>query len=539
MPRYHAEDLMKSNSLTLLGNVSSDTISSLIPRFSELAKSAKKKTAVLAVCGETLAKKLKAAAADLDQFEVAQAADAEKKFSALKSGDTFVLVVGATGKDNLASDAKLAAQLGSPALLLCDGQKAGFEAIKKCLDQAQTCLAQASCYPFASMLFGVRLAKSEENALNASFMINGESPVFFFDDDKATAESFAHAVDLDNIRGRLLDAPELPMAPALFQLELNSKARKAKQRIVLAEGLEDRILKATDVLLKGEIADIILLGKTDEIQKKAQSLGLDISKATIIDPANSEKFADYANTYYELRKKKGVTEEDAKKTMLDATVFGTMMVKKGDADGMVSGAVNTTAHTIRPALQFVKTKPGFSVVSSCFLMCLKDRVLVFGDCAVNPNPTAEQLAEIAVTTAQTAMAFGIEPRVAMISYSSGNSGKGPDVDLVIEATKLAKEKDPSLLIDGPLQYDAAIDPIVAKTKMPNSAVAGKATVFIFPSLTTGNTAYKAVQRACDCIAIGPVLQGLNKPVNDLSRGCLVPDIVNTVAITAIQAANEK
>ncbi|MBQ7618468.1 MAG: phosphate acetyltransferase, partial [Desulfovibrio sp.] len=328
-------------------------------------------------------------------------------------------------------------------------------------------------------------------------------------------------------------------APGLFELELAARAQKAKQKIVLAEGEEDRILKACDILLQRKVADIVLLGKVEAIKEKAKTLGLNIEKAELIDPASSPKLEDYASTYYELRKKKGVTEEEAKKTMLDPTVYGTMMVKKGDADGMVSGAVNTTAHTIRPALQFVKTKPGFSVVSSCFLMCLADRVLVFGDCAVNPNPTAEQLAEIAISTAQTAMAFGIEPRVAMISYSSGNSGKGPDVDLVIEATKLAKEKDPSLLIDGPLQYDAAFDPTVAKTKMPNSPVAGKATVFIFPSLTTGNTTYKAVQRACDAIAIGPVLQGLNKPVNDLSRGCLVPDIVNTVAITAVQAFSEK
>ena len=538
MTGLHAEYLMKSNSLTLLGNVSQATISSLIPRFCDLAKAAKKKAALLACCDEAMAKNVAAKAQDLAKCEVVSKANAKKQFAALADAGTFVLVLGQTGEANLAEDAALAAELGSPALLLCEGLT-DYTAIKNGLAQAQTCLAQAGCYPFATMLFGVCLAKSEENALNANFMVNGESPVFFFEDSNVTADRFAHAVDLANLQSRLLDSADLPMAPELFQLELNSKARKAKQRIVLAEGLEDRILKATDVLLKGEIADIVLLGKADEIQKKAKALGLDIAKATVIDPVNSDKFADYANTYYELRKKKGVTEEDAKKTMLDATVYGTMMVKKGDADGMVSGAVNTTAHTIRPALQFIKTKPGFSVVSSCFLMCLKDRVLVFGDCAVNPNPTAEQLAEIAVTTAQTAMAFGIEPRVAMISYSSGNSGKGPDVDLVIEATKLAKEKDPSLLIDGPLQYDAAIDPVVAKTKMPNSPVAGQATVFIFPSLTTGNTAYKAVQRACDCIAIGPVLQGLNKPVNDLSRGCLVPDIVNTVAITAIQAASEK
>lgn len=234
-----------------------------------------------------------------------------------------------------------------------------------------------------------------------------------------------------------------------------------------------------------------------------------------------------------------MTIERARDVMSDATYFATMMVKKDDADGMVSGAVNTTAHTIRPAFEFIKTKPGYSVVSSVFLMCLKDRVLVFGDCAVNPNPTSQQLAEIAVASADTAKVFGIEPRVAMLSYSTGTSGKGADVDVVVEATALAKEKAPQLSLEGPLQYDAAIDPTVAKTKLPNSQVAGRATVFIFPDLNTGNNTYKAVQRAAGAIAIGPVLQGLRKPVNDLSRGCLVPDIVNTVVITAIQAAAEK
>ena len=265
----------------------------------------------------------------------------------------------------------------------------------------------------------------------------------------------------------------------------------------------------------------------------------DISKATIIDPVTSPKFEDYAATYAELRKAKGVTIERARDVMSDATYYATMMVKKDDADGMVSGAVNTTAHTIRPAFEFIKTKPGYSVVSSVFLMCLKDRVLVFGDCAVNPNPTSQQLAEIAVASADTAKVFGIDPRVAMLSYSTGTSGKGADVDVVVEATALAKEKAPELSLEGPLQYDAAIDPTVAKTKLPNSKVAGKATVFIFPDLNTGNNTYKAVQRAAEAVAIGPVLQGLNKPVNDLSRGCTVPDIVNTVAITAIQAAAEK
>ena len=287
------------------------------------------------------------------------------------------------------------------------------------------------------------------------------------------------------------------------------------------------------------MAEIILLGDVEEIRSKASAFGLDIAKARLIDPVKSELFEDYANTYYELRKKKGITPEQARDTMTDATYFATMMVKKDDADGMVSGSVNTTAHTIRPAFEFVKTKPGFTVVSSVFLMCLKDRVLAFGDCAVNPNPSAQQLAEIAIASAHTAKVFGIEPRVAMLSYSTGTSGKGADVDVVVEATKIAQEMAPDLALEGPLQYDAAIDPSVAKTKMPDSKVAGKATVFIFPDLNTGNNTYKAVQRAAGAVAIGPVLQGLNKPVNDLSRGCTVPDIVNTVAITAVQAAAEK
>lgn len=329
------------------------------------------------------------------------------------------------------------------------------------------------------------------------------------------------------------------MTPMMFEFELIERAKSDKMRIVLAEGSEERILHATDILLRREVADIILLGNVAEIRGKARNLNLDIEKATLIDPLSSPKFPEYAHAYYEFRKKKGITEDQARDIMSDPTYYGTMMVKLNDADGMVSGAINTTAHTIRPAFEFIKTKPGFSVVSSVFLMCLKDRVLVFGDCAVNPNPTAQQLAEIAIASAHTAKVFGIVPRVAMLSYSTGSSGKGADVDVVVEATKIAKEMAPDLALEGPLQYDAAIDPIVAKTKLPGSQVAGKATVFIFPDLNTGNNTYKAVQRAADAIAIGPVLQGLNKPVNDLSRGCLVPDIVNTVAITAVQAAADK
>jgi phosphate acetyltransferase len=350
---------------------------------------------------------------------------------------------------------------------------------------------------------------------------------------------FEKHVNGKEITNRIGSKRSSRITPMMFEFELIERAKSNKMRIVLAEGTEERILRATDILLRREVADIILLGNVEEIRAKAGTLGLDVSGATLIDPVKSEKFEEYAAAYAEYRKKKGVTLEQARDTLSDATYFATMMVKKDDADGMVSGAVNTTAHTIRPAFEFIKTKPGFSVVSSVFLMCLKDRVLAFGDCAVNPNPTAQQLAEIAVASARTAEVFGIEPRVAMLSYSTGASGKGADVDVVIEATKLAKEMAPELALEGPLQYDAAIDPTVAQTKLPGSKVAGKATVFIFPDLNTGNNTYKAVQRAAGAVAIGPVLQGLNKPVNDLSRGCTVPDIVNTVAITAVQAAAEK
>ncbi len=351
---------------------------------------------------------------------------------------------------------------------------------------------------------------------------------------------FTHHVNTKEIGRRLkVSSSSSRMTPMMFEFNLIERAKTKKMRIVLAEGEEERILQATDILLRRDVADIILLGNPDVIQQKARDMNLDVSGATIIEPATSPKFDEYANAYYEMRKAKGITPETARDVMNDATYFATMMVKKDDADGMVSGAVNTTAHTIRPAFEFIKTKPGFSVVSSVFLMCLKDRVLAFGDCAVNPNPTAQQLAEIAVASAHTAEVFGITPRVAMLSYSTGTSGKGVDVDKVKEATKIAKELAPDLLLEGPLQYDAAIDPTVAKTKLPDSQVAGRATVFIFPDLNTGNNTYKAVQRAAEAVAIGPVLQGLNKPVNDLSRGCTVPDIVNTVAITAVQAAAEK
>jgi phosphate acetyltransferase len=305
----------------------------------------------------------------------------------------------------------------------------------------------------------------------------------------------------------------------------------------LPEGDDDRILLAADALIKQNVVDLTILGHKENIQAslKRLNLDLDLDKINIINPGTFERFEEYANTLYELRKTKNVSLQMARDLMLDVSYFGTMMVYKGEADGMVSGASHTTQHTIRPSLQFVKTKPGFSTVSSVFFMCLPNRVSVFGDCAVNPNPTSEQLAEIAISSADTSKMFGIEPKIAMLSYSSGTSGEGEDVDKVRKATEIVRQKRPDLKIEGPIQYDAAVDPEVGKKKMPNSEVAGQASVLIFPDLNTGNNTYKAVQRETGALAIGPMLQGLNKPVNDLSRGCTVADIFNTVVITAIQA----
>jgi phosphate acetyltransferase len=348
---------------------------------------------------------------------------------------------------------------------------------------------------------------------------------------------FEENVDIERLTRRFRSVRPARKTPKLFLHDILMKARANRRTIVLPEGKEERILRAADSLVRRNIVDIVLLGKEDEVRAAIESLKLNMKNVVIIDPFTSEKREAYAKAYHEAREHKGITMEHALDVMEDNTYFGTMMVQQGDAHGMVSGSINTTAHTLRPAFEFIKTKPGVSIVSSVFFMCLSDRVLVYGDCAVNPNPTAEQLAEIAVTSADTAAAFGIEPKVAMLSYSTGASGKGDDVEAVIKATEIARKQRPDLLIEGPLQYDAAVDMGVARTKLPESSVAGQATVFIFPDLNTGNNTYKAVQRSAKAIAVGPVLQGLNKPVNDLSRGCTIPDIVNTVAITAIQALN--
>jgi phosphate acetyltransferase len=323
--------------------------------------------------------------------------------------------------------------------------------------------------------------------------------------------------------------------PLMFEYQLMERARGDRQRIVLPESEDDRILEAAAILLRRGVSNLILLGDETKVRARASALGLDLDEAVIVSPLNPELVEKFAAAYAQARAHKGMTVERAREVVTDVSYFGTMMVHLGMADGMVSGAVNTTAHTIRPALEFVKTKPGVGTVSSVFLMCLADRVLVYGDCAVIPEPTTEQLADIAISSAETAQQFGIEPRVAMLSYSTGTSGSGADVEKVRAATELVSARAPALLLEGPIQYDAAVDPEVARTKLPNSAVGGRATVFIFPDLNTGNNTYKAVQRSAHAIAIGPVLQGLRKPVNDLSRGALVSDIVNTVAITAVQA----
>jgi len=343
------------------------------------------------------------------------------------------------------------------------------------------------------------------------------------------------SMDAAGLLARAALTPSGRVTPLMFQFELVRRAKQQRKHIVLPEGTEDRILRAAEIVLLRDVCDITLLGDPMEVRQKASSLGLSLDKAKIVDPRTSALLPEFAEAYYELRKHKGISSDMARDTMADVSYFGTMMVHRGLADGMVSGSVHTTAHTIRPALEFVKTKPGISVVSSVFFMCLADQVLVYGDCAIVPEPTSQQLADIAISSAATAAAFGVEPRVAMLSYSTGSSGAGPDVERVREATKLVRDRQPDMKIEGPIQYDAAVDATVAKVKMPDSKVAGHATVFIFPDLSAGNNAYKAVQRAANAVAIGPVLQGLKKPVNDLSRGALVADIVNTIAITAIQA----
>lgn len=345
-------------------------------------------------------------------------------------------------------------------------------------------------------------------------------------------------VDVNDLIAQLSIPIPAVTTPQMFTYQLLDQARSDRKRIVLPEGTDDRILKAAGRLLQHEVAELTILGEESQIRSRAAELGVDIDAAVVLDPRTSELCDQFAEQYAELRRKKGVTVEQAREIIHDVSYFGTMLVHKEMVDGMVSGAAHTTAHTVRPAFEIIRTAPGISTVSSIFLMCLADRVLAYGDCAIVPDPTSEQLADIAISSSRTAAQFGIDPRVAMLSYSTGTSGTGADVDKVRAATELVRQREPDLLVEGPIQYDAAVEPSVAATKMPDSPVAGRATVLIFPDLNTGNNTYKAVQRSAGAIAIGPVLQGLNKPVNDLSRGALVEDIVNTVAITAIQAQGQ-
>ncbi|WP_406145874.1 phosphate acetyltransferase [Streptomyces sp. NBC_01012] len=378
-------------------------------------------------------------------------------------------------------------------------------------------------FPTAGELFAL------EGKLNAATPRKAETALGLFE----------RHVDTAALLERVSVARSGRVTPMMFEHELLEQARSDRRRVVLPEGTEERVLRAADVLLRRDVCDLTLLGDTDVIRKKSADLGIDLAETQIVDPRTSELRQSFAERYAELRAHRGVTVELAYDVVADVNYFGTLMVQEGLADGMVSGSVHSTAATIRPAFEIIKTKPAASIVSSVFFMCLADKVLVYGDCAVNPDPDAEQLADIAVQSSVTAARFGVEPRIAMLSYSTGTSGSGADVDKVREATERVRASRPDLSIEGPIQYDAAVEPTVAATKLPTSQVAGRATVLVFPDLNTGNNTYKAVQRSAGAVAVGPVLQGLRKPVNDLSRGALVQDIVNTVAITAIQAQGEE
>ncbi len=372
----------------------------------------------------------------------------------------------------------------------------------------------------------------------AAAAISSVRPVLRAENERRIASAlglFERSVDKVELHLRFMVERPTRMTPTMFEYELIERAKGARRHIVLPEGEDERVLRAADILLRRGVVALTVLGDPDAVRARAAALGLDLDGAEIVDPLSSPERERYGSVYHELRKHKGVTEELAYDQLGDPTYFGTMMVHLGDVDGMVSGAAHTTGDTIRPAFEFIKSRPGVSVVSSVFFMCLADRVLVYGDCAVNPKPDSAQLADIAISSADTAAAFGIPPRVAMLSYATGDSAKGAQVDLVREAAETVRRLRGDLKVDGPIQYDAAVDASVAKLKLPDSEVAGSASVFIFPDLDTGNVAYKAVQRSSGAVAIGPVLQGLRRPVNDLSRGCSVTDIVNTVAITAIQA----
>ncbi len=382
------------------------------------------------------------------------------------------------------------------------------------------------------------LLMSDSDTYETAHRIATLTPQIRFGDDRRIAAAlglFEAEIDTSELIERIQLSDTSVTTPMMFENRLVRAARQDRRRIVLPEGDDDRILRAADQLLRRSICDLTILGSPEGITDRARSMGLDLSGATLIHPEHSELRDEMAELLCGLREHKGMVMDIAHDAVTDVTIFGTLLVESGMADGMVSGASHTTADTVRPALQLIRTRPGVSVVSSVFFMCLADRVLVYGDCAVNPDPNPEQLADIAISSAQTAAAFGIDPLVAMLSYSTGSSGAGGDVEKVRLATEIVHRRSPDLPVEGPIQYDAAVAPEVAASKLPGSEVAGQANVLIFPDLNTGNNTYKAVQRSARAVAIGPVLQGLRKPINDLSRGCTVKDIVNTITITAIQA----
>lgn len=439
-------------------------------------------------------------------------------------------------------NADVAADLKSPVLLaVCTIDRTP----EQVLATIRACTA--SVEQRGSTVLGVFITGADENqipALNEFFASEYDLPAWVlpkvdFAEEGAVqkaVEAFSANVPTDELLAALDTPFAAPVTPYAFQYGLLGKAKADKKTIVLPEGAEDRIIKAADYLLERDIVDLIIVGDKDAILARGEELGLkSLGKASFQSMDDEEALTPMVAKLCELRAKKGMTEEQARKQLTDASYFGTMLVVLGKADGLVSGSVNSTANTVRPALQVIKTKPGASLVSGSFLMCFKDHVAVFADCAINLNPNAEQLADIAIQSAETAAAFGIEPKVGMLSYSTLGSGKGPDVDLVEEATALVCSKAPDLQVVGSVQFDAAWSPTVAATKAKGNDVAGHVNVFVFPDLCAGNIAYKAVQRSSGAIAIGPVLQGLNKPVNDLSRGATVQDIINTVALTAVEA----
>jgi phosphate acetyltransferase len=439
---------------------------------------------------------------------------------------TLVLVPGDRGDIILASLAGgLFSSLPTVAGLVLTAGYSPAPAISSLLEEAPFAVLQVPTRTYA--------AATAVHGISATITLEDEPKI-------ATALGvFEAGVDPRELAERIaLPRPETK-TPMMFQYELLEMAKARPRRIVLPEGDDERVLRAADILLRREAIELTILGRPQEVRGSAAALGLALDGAEVVDPLTAPERSEYAATYQELRKHKGMTAELALDALADGTYFGTAMVYAGAADGMVSGAAHTTADTIRPAFEIIRASPGVSVVSSVFFMCLADRVLVYGDCAVNPSPDAEQLADIAISSARTADQFGIATRIAMLSYSTGESGRGERVDAVRRATALVREREPELMVEGPIQYDAAVDAHVAQLKLPESEVAGRATVFVFPDLDTGNVAYKAVQRSAGALAIGPVLQGLRKPINDLSRGCTVPDIVNTVAITAIQAGQQQ